>query len=336
MVPIAQQLTYQEFPQWFVYNEQDKQWHIRKNGFALGHMYFISPSTTDERFYLQTLLTVVKGPMSFESLRTFYSVTYPTFRKACLARGLLEDDGEWRQCLQEASFMQTGERLQYLFVMLLLFCSPAKPEQLWNEFREHICDDLGHCLWCSGCQEPQDNEIFDYGLWLIERILVKTQRKWLKDFPDMPLPECDWKGVAENSLIGKQLNYNRNRERILAEERLAQLNPEQLDAYNQIITSVEAQTGRTFFLNGPGGTGKTFVYNTVCNMVRSRGWIALCVASSGIASLLLCGGRTAHSMFKIPLSLNLDSTCPIRKEGRLAALIRNMRLIIWDEITMQH
>jgi hypothetical protein len=60
------------------------------------------------------------------------------------------------------------------------------------------------------------------------------------------------------------------------------------------------------------------------------------VASSGIASLLLCGGRTAHSMFKIPLSLNPDSTCPIRKEGRLVALIRNTRLIIWDEITMQH
>ena len=334
--PIARQLTYQEFPQQFVYNERDKEWHIRKNGFALGRMYFVPPSTNDKRFYLRTLLTVVKGPTSFENLRMFGGTTYPTFRETCLARGLLEDDGEWRQCLLEASVMQTGTRLRDLFATLLLFCSPAKPERLWNEFREHICDDLGYRLQCSGRQDPQDDEIFDYGLWLIERVLMKTQRKRLEDFPDMPLPERDWEGVAENSLIGEQLNYDRDRERNLAEERLAQLNPEQLNAYQRIISSVETQAGQTFFLNGPGGTGKTFVYNTVCNVVRSRGWIVLCVASSGIASLLLCGGRTAHSMFKIPLSLNPESTCPIHKEGRLAALIRNTKLIIWDEITMQH
>ncbi|KAF9789350.1 DNA helicase Pif1 like protein, partial [Thelephora terrestris] len=116
--------------------------------------------------------------------------------------------------------------------------------------------------------------------------------------------------------------------RILAEERIAQFNPEQLDAYQQIILSVEMQSGQTFFLNGPSGTGKTFVYNTVCNTVRSRGWIVLCVASSEIASLLLRGRRTAHSMFKIPPLLNPESTCPIHKEGRLASLIQNPRLII--------
>lgn len=144
LAPIARRLTYQEFPQKFVYHERDKEWHIRKSGFALGRMYFVPPSTQDEHFYLRTLLTVVKGPTSFESLRTFYGIAYPTFREACLARGLLEDDGEWRQCLMEASFMQTGERLRDLFATLLLFCCPTKPEQLWNEFREHICDDLGY------------------------------------------------------------------------------------------------------------------------------------------------------------------------------------------------
>lgn len=189
---------------------------------------------------------------------------------------------------------------------------------------------------CTGHQDPPDTEVFDYGLWLLEQILVKTLRKHLKDFPDMPLPEHAWDSEAENPLISEQLNYNRNHEQALAEERLTQLNTEQRNAYNQVISSIESQSGHIFFLNGPGGTGKTFVYNTICNMVRSRGWIVLCVASSGIATLLLCGGRTAHSMFKIPLLLHEDSTCLITKEGKLASLIRATRLIIWDEITMQH
>jgi len=299
-------------------------------------MYFVPPNTNDERFYLRTLLAVVKGPKSYEDLRTLDGVLYPTFREACIARGLLEDDGEWRQCLLEASSMQTGAQLRNLFATLLLFCCPTKPELLWNDFRQHICDDLRYRLQCTGRQDPQAAEIFDYGLWLIEQILVKTLQKHLADFPDMPIPNHAWDTEVENPLIGEQLNYNRGHERALAEERVAQLNTEQRHAYGQIISSVESQAGRTFFLNRPGGTGKTFVYNTVCNTVRGNGWIVLCVASSGIAALLLRGGRTAHSMFKIPISLNQDSTCPISKEGRLASLIRATRLIIWDEITMQH
>ena len=79
-----------------------------------------------------------------------------------------------------------------------------------------------------------------------------------------------------------------------------------------------------------------FVYNTVCNTVRGNGWIVLCVASSGIAALLLHGSHTAHLTFKIPISLNEESTCPIPKEGRVTSLIQATRLIIWDKITMQH
>ena len=234
----------------------------------------------------------------------FNGIMHSTFREACLAIGLLQDDGEWRQCLLEALSMQTGVQLRHLFATLLLFCCPTKPEQLWNDFRQHICDDLRYRLQCTGCQNPQDAEIFDYGLWLLKQILVKTSRKHLKDFPDMPLPENAWEYEDENPLIGEQLSYNRDHERALAEERTAQLNAEQHYAYTQIISSIESRAGQAFFLNGPGGTGKTFIYNTVCNTVRSWGKIVLCVASSGIAALLLCGGRTAHSMFKIPLSLN--------------------------------
>lgn len=104
--------------------------------------------------------------------------------------------------------MQTGERLRDLFATLLLFCSPAKPELLWNEFREHICDNLGYWLQCTGHQDPQADEIFNYGLWLIERVLAKAQRKRLEDFPNIPTPQHNWEGVAENSLISEQLNYN--------------------------------------------------------------------------------------------------------------------------------
>ena len=60
---------------------------------------------------------------------------------------------------------------------------------------------------------------------------------------------------------------------------------------------------RGFFIDGPRGTGKTFLYNTLLAKVRSQGRILLAMASSGITALLLTGGRTVHSRFKVPIPL---------------------------------
>ena len=62
----------------------------------------------------------------------------------------------------------------------------------------------------------------------------------------------------------------------------------------------------------------------------------LCVALSGIASLLLPEGITAHSRFQIPLNCTSTSTCRIIQQFNLAALIQAVTLIIWDEALMQH
>jgi hypothetical protein len=87
---------------------------------------------------------------------------------------------------------------------------------------------------------------------------------------------------------------------------------------------------------GYGGTGKTFLWTTLLNYVRSQGKIALAVASSGIASLLLPRGRTPHSRFKLPLDIRQNSMCSIRKNTHLAALIQKAPLIIWDEAPVNH
>ena len=59
----------------------------------------------------------------------------------------------------------------------------------------------------------------------------------------------------------------------------------------------------SFFLNAPGETGKTFLISLILAKIRSNNGIAFAVASSGIAATLLDGGRTAHSVFKLPLNI---------------------------------
>jgi hypothetical protein len=104
-----------------------------------------------------------------------------------------------------------------------------------------------------------------------------------------------------------------------------------------IISSVLGNHWKLYLLHGPAGVGKTFVYQTVCYELRSHTNIVLCITSSGVASLLLPGGRTAHSAFKIPINdINEESFCKILKQSFLAKLIRMTSLIIWDEIGPQN
>jgi len=331
---VARELTYQEFPQKLVWKK--KGWAVRKKGFAIGRMYFVSPSS-GERFYLRTLLTVMKGPTSFKDLRTVDGVLYPTFRDTCIARGLLEDDGEWVTCLEDASQMQTGTSLRQLFSSLLLFCSPTHPDKLWTQFRDFICDDLAHRIQTRyHIDHPSQDQVHDLGLYLLDGIL-KSSGKSLAQFCSMPQPIFDWDLRTGNALIAEQLDYNREEESNIAANMVPQLNPEQKYSYDTVLSAVLSHSGGTFFLSGPGGTGKTFVYRALCHTLRGMGYIVICVASSGIAALLLPGGRTSHSMLKIPIEgLGPESFCSIDKEDSRADLLRSASLIIWDEVPMQH
>ena len=72
--------------------------------------------------------------------------------------------------------------------------------------------------------------------------------------------------------------------------------------------TVSNNAGGLYFLDAPGGTGKTFVISLILATIRSEQKIALALASSGIAATLLEGGRTAHSALKLPLNVQVIET----------------------------
>jgi hypothetical protein len=184
-------------------------------------------------------------------------------------------------------------------------------------------------------RRPTENDAFDYGLFLLNKILNEQSRS-LSDFPSMPMFQIDWDAHVDNLLIAEQLDYDKVEERARAEHNMALLNEEQRNAFDKIMASVNDSLGKIFFLNGPGGTGKTFVYKTACHRAWSQGIIVLCSASSGIAALLMPGGHTSHSTFKIPVDgLNDRSYCSIPKNSQQADLLRKTQLIFWDEVGMQ-
>jgi hypothetical protein len=67
---------------------------------------------------------------------------YTSFKEACQQRGLLQDDAEWAQCMEEAVNMASASCLRALFVALLVFNDVANPLALWERFKEDMAEDF--------------------------------------------------------------------------------------------------------------------------------------------------------------------------------------------------
>ncbi|EOA38935.1 hypothetical protein CARUB_v10011335mg [Capsella rubella] len=172
----------------------------------------------------------------------------------------------------------------------------------------------------------------NYTLQEIEKIMLFNGGT-LKGIENFPQPSRE--GIDNsNRLIVDEMRYNRDDLEEKHSEWVQKLTTEQRGIYNEITGAVFNDLGGVFFVYGFGGTGKTFLWKTLAAAIRSRGQIVLNVASSGIASLLLEGGRTAHSRFAIPLNPDEFAVCKIKPKSDLASLIQEASLIVWDEAPM--
>ena len=281
----ARCLLYIDMPAHFIWDATAKEWRVRRRGCSIGRMPIASPQSGD-RFFLRILLCHVRGPTSFSDLRTVNRLVYPTFRAACQARGLINDDQEYDDCLREATGIQTGPHLRSLFVIILCDCTPLDPYGLWDKYKQDLADDCKNRLQHFGIPNPTDDQAIDHCLCLLSQSLRIHDRS-LSDF-FLPVPN---QNLA--------LNPDPDTAIVLSEQeleaRVSQLSQSQYHAYSAVTSSVESHSASLFFLDGPGGTGKTTVIRLILGYIQSCGYTAIAVASTGIAAQLLPNGRTAHS-----------------------------------------
>ncbi|XP_052622746.1 uncharacterized protein LOC111918641 [Lactuca sativa] len=180
-----------------------------------------------------------------------------------------------------------------------------------------------------------EDQLKNLTLYEIEQILLGNNSS-LKHYGKMPYPDADSVSSSNNRLITVELDYDIPNLKNEFDQLFVALTNEQRDIFLDIMDAVKHNKGGVFFVYGYGGTCKTFLWKTISVAIRAQSQIVLNVASSGIASLLLTGGRTTHSRFIIPINLTEDSFCRINPKSDLASLVRKTPLIIWDEAPMAH
>ncbi|CAN6898170.1 unnamed protein product [Brassica oleracea] len=203
----ARELTYAEFPTKFVWKSGTREWIPRKRGFAIGRIAHIQPSG-DELYFLRVLLNWVRGPTSYEDIRTVDGVLYPTYEDACYALGLMDDDKEFIEAIKDASDCSSATYARKLFARMLVSKSLSQPHVVWKATWEYLTDDILY-MKRRETGRPDMNltieQIKNIALTEIENHLLSNGRS-LKKWPHMPKPE-DFGSYNGNCLIDDELKY---------------------------------------------------------------------------------------------------------------------------------
>lgn len=345
----ARTLLYHEVPKYYTWNTSTKKFQRRKQGAAvpghvgirssdaLGRVYTVHPNNAD-CYYLRLLLHTVRGPTSFQAIRTIDGTVCETYRQACLTLGLLENDQHWNTTLTEASLTNLPQQIRTLFAIILTTCAPSDPRSLWENHKESLSEDiLRQARENNSDMNIQfSDDIYNQALILLEDKCISINNKLLCQL-GLPAPTRDRSEVLDRDVL-RERQYDVDELRVYIETQKRLLLNDQRDAYDFVMRHVASGNGGLIFLDAPGGTGKTFLLNLILADIRQKNDIAVAVASSGIASTLLDGGRTAHSALKLPLNLHQTETptCNISRSSGMATVLKTCKIIIWDECTMAH
>ena len=354
---------YPDFAEQYLFDDKQKVWQPRKRRHAFGYVgrVYHVPHSAGETYYLRMLLhhmpacdlALGVGPddesaeaaarraadaFSFEALKYHEGTKLETYKAVCSARGLLQDDKEWDDMLEDASFLDKPSAIRRLFTYVLEFNQPLDPMALFEKYCAAMGEDYAQQL-AEAADTPR----------VRARVLLDLERRLQrsgKTFEDVSMvftaeerelaasTEQATARSSEPQEIQDELPEDIAKVKAAFDAAYRQLLPSQRAPVDAALGAIENSTGLGLFMDAPGGTGKTFSANCLLHGVRAKGQIALAVASSGIAAILLELGRTFHSRCRASLKPQPDQVLNISAQSPTAELFRRAKLLLWDEGAM--
>jgi hypothetical protein len=284
-----------------------------------------------EVFYIRLLL-LHHAARSFDELRTIGAVMHDTFQHAAQAAGLIEEDDEARLAMEDAiAEYKSPAQLRFLFVLLIVEGAPAV--DLWDRFADRLALD-----YAGNTFEALPNRLLlnarKRALEDIERLLGEHGKTTV----NFGLPAVE----SHSAEICADLDYFRPQAaelRHIAASAVSFMSADQRSIYEALHDVIYGDplpsTPHLHFLTGKAGRGKSFIIKALVAEARSMGGIVVVAGTTALSISDIDGGRTAHSIFKLPVTEDGTGVISlIMPFSARADFLQCAAFIVWDELPM--
>ena len=263
-------------------------------------------------------------PISYKDCRTVNGILYPTFQQAALERNLVTDVNDALICFQQSLGLATPHELRSLFSILTINGFPTLI--IYNNElmrKELMLDWLNEGI---NLNQANNNLLKD----IQHRLSLEDKTPEMYGFKSPPRQDTELereKNLYDPFLEAQKLEHL---------ETQYENNIDQKRLFDTIISAVDLGKKDFFFIDGPGGTGKTTVIKKIVTKLRAEGKIVQICASTTLAATLYENAMTAHSLFKFPVEDDdqkdsEERTCCKLENTERLELLQNTHVIIWDE-----
>ena len=217
--------------------------------------------------------------------------------------------------MEGASLLAIPSHIRMLFASICLWSCPTDPLQLYNKFLDYLIEDYQQYTRRSNHQVP-------------DRAGSRFQQGKNCIHIGLPQPMQLHQRAASVFNVQQEAHFS-------FEEYASMINAEQSNVVKRVLDLVHRILDKkAFFIDGPGGTGKTFCYSVITHRQRAQGKRIISVAWTGIAATLLLDGSTVHNINQTPININETTTSSMNMKSKKAYDLRKADLIVWDEAPM--
>uniref|UniRef100_A0A452XX60 ATP-dependent DNA helicase n=1 Tax=Aegilops tauschii subsp. strangulata TaxID=200361 RepID=A0A452XX60_AEGTS len=160
--------------------------------------------------------------------------------------------------MTEAATFQMPSALRRLFATILVFCEATEIRKLWDKHLPSMCEDYSR-------NESNESVLAQMVLRDI-RDMLQSMGKDIKSYGLPDLVETDGSYDSEYREVTEERQITADTEHL---DLFSSLNHEQLAGFNDIMDHVMNKKSQIFFVDGPGGTRKTYLYKALLAKVRS-------------------------------------------------------------------
>lgn len=322
---VARQVQYEFLLDRFVYNDTTRNFTERATRHPVP-LFVVIGRPCRELYALERLLKHMAGPTSYGHLRGRHDSLWA---RGC-ALDLFHNETMFGEVTMHAlanDETATGQMRRDAFAMLSATYAFEDADAVLRRYSGPLCEGLEKDNFtqmlasCNGIIKTLGGQLVDLDLAIEER--AELVREMYNDERYAPSPD------AERQAAFREVTRRAQHD----------LNQEQKDALRAILHAVDDYAeqkrydqAKCFFVEGPAGCGKTYLYECIILYLKSHGYHHVVCSTSGISAALLPSGETCHKAFGLPTNLHYGSTSQIKVQTDEAEIVRGANIIIADEM----